>query len=91
MAINKNPIIDKKIAIGVLIAAILVFGLVFGWAILREKKERAPFVEITKEKTMAETERQLRELEELRKEALPLTGEETQRQLEELEKLRQSQ
>lgn len=85
MAINKNPIIDKKIAIGVLIIAILIFGLIVGWAVLRE--EKVPSGEIPKEET--ETERQMRELEGLRKEVPPLTEEETQSQLEELKKFRE--
>jgi hypothetical protein len=87
MAINKNPVIDKKIAIGVLIVAILIFGLVVGWAILQ--KGKIPFEKEVVPKEETATEKQLRELERLKGEAQPLSEEETQKQLEELEKLRQ--
>ena len=76
---------NKKIALVVLIVAVLVFGLVIAWIILH--KEKVPSGEITEEETG--TERQLRELEELRKEALPLTEEEAHSQLGELEELRE--
>jgi len=76
--------INKNIIIGVLIAVILVFGLIFGWSILQ--KEKVPSGEMMEEETIIE--RQLRELEELRGEAQLLSEEEIQRQLEELEKLR---
>ena len=78
-----NP--KKKIALTVLIIAILVFGLVIGWVILQ--KERAPSEEITEEET--DIERELRELEGLREGISPLTEEETQGQLGELEELRE--
>jgi len=77
--------LNKKIALVVLIATILIFGLVIAWVILQ--KEEVPPEGITEEET--EAEKQLRELERLRAGVLPLTEEETQRQLEELEALRE--
>ena len=62
----------------------MVFGLVIGWVILQKEK-------VPSEGGETITEKQLRELEELRGETQPLSEEEIQKQLEELEKLRQSQ
>jgi Trk K+ transport system NAD-binding subunit len=76
--------INKKITIGVLIVIILAFGGIIGWVILQ--KEKIPSEEIMEEETIIE--KQLRELEALRKETQPLTEKETEKQLEELEKLR---
>jgi len=78
--------INKKIAIGIIVAVILIFGVIIGWIFLSKKESLIP-EEIIEEETITETERQLRELEELRKEAPSLTEEEIKSQAEELEKL----
>ena len=81
-------IINKKILIGVLIAVIFVFGVIIGWAIFQKGKTPSE-KEVIPEIEEAVIEKQLRELEKLRKEIQPLTEKETEKQLEELEKLRQ--
>jgi len=80
--------IDKKFFIAIIMVASAVFLLIVADASL---KKEAFFVPEQPGQSAEETaeERQLRELEALRKAAPPLTEEETQKQLEELEKLRQ--
>ena len=77
--------INKNIIIGVVITAILVFGLILGLVIFQ--RERIVPEEMIGEEAMIE--KQLEELERLREATLPLTEEEIQSQLRELEKLHQ--
>ena len=70
-----------------ILIGLLVVGVVLALVILQ--KGKVPSEGIMEEETIVE--RQLRELEELRKETQPLSEGEIQKQLEELEKLRQSQ
>ena len=85
MAINKDLLIDKKIAIGVLIAVILVFGGIIGWAIL-QKSKLIPEQEISppesKSLTPEELQEALSEKTESSLEIEPLTQEEIDKALE---------
>jgi len=79
--------INKKTVIGIIVAVILVFGGIIGWAIFQKGKTSSK-KEVIPEKEETVIEKQLRELKELRGEVQPMTQEEIQKQLEELEKLR---
>jgi len=84
--------INKKLLLGVLILiiAILVFGLTVRWVIFQEKEVLQEKVLQLQEVREAEIERQLRELEELKKEIQPLLPEvRIEEQIRELEKLHQ--
>ena len=79
--------INKKTVIGIIVAVILVFGGIIGWAIFQKGKTPSE-KEVIPGKEETVIEKQLRELKELRGEVQPMTQEEIQKQLEELEKLR---
>lgn len=76
--------INKKILTGVLIAVILVFAFVIGWAIFQ--KGKIPPGQITEEEI--DIAKESRELESLREGTPSLTEDEAQIHHEELEKLR---
>ena len=82
-------IADKKFRLCLLIAviAVLAIGAWFWYYIQDSGVKEVPEEEIAEEET--EIEKQLRELEELRKRTPSLTEEEIKDQLEELENLRQ--
>lgn len=82
LKLNKNVII-------VSVAAVLVFGGILLWALF-QKEKIPPQKEIAPEKTQEELviEKQLKELEELKKESSTFTEKEIQSQIKELEKFK---
>jgi len=79
----------KYLIVVALIAVLVIVGFYYYLSLTDIEKRVEPEKEGKKPLTEEETQKQLEELNELKKRTDPLTKEETEKQLEELQKLKQ--